>query len=175
MLELNTRGIRYYRNMIFMHDNILLKTLALSLSLLIFLSEENKTHAAEPVKQNQMHQEEWRKKTIEYATAINAYQKKADEVGWDDAGEAPDAPKREHLVKSVLDAVRQANETGDFKNLREKWPPAHEPFIDILKKKSVPIQQVLLLPDKRILVRIGSEFEGLVFLIEEEKYGVITD
>ena len=104
-------------------------------------------------------QEEWRRKTLDYVSAVNSFVEKGLRDGWEQAGEEPKDSGREHLVPQVIDAVRSANKTGDLAGLRERWPPAHLPFIEALEKNGQSIPTVCLLDDGSIVARIGSEYE----------------
>ena len=55
-------------------------------------------------------------------------------ASWDKAGEEPEEPGREHLANAAIEAIRQANQTGDWVGLRKQWPPAHQPFIHLLQE-----------------------------------------
>ncbi len=104
-------------------------------------------------------QEEWRRKTVAYADAINAYVATAHRVGWDRAGEEPAEPGRGHLVEEAIAAVRQANAQGLLEGLRDKWPPAHAPLIDLLEENGQDIPVVCVLDDGSIVARIGAPYE----------------
>jgi len=73
---------------------------------------------------------------------------------------------REPLAKRVIDAVRAANKAGEWEGLREKFPPAHRPFIEMLQENGQSLPVVLLLDDGRILLRVGAPYEtGYVAII----------
>ncbi len=108
---------------------------------------------------NQEYQKEWRSKTLAYATAVNTFIDKGLRDGWDVAGEEPLEPGRDHLVPALLDAIRLANENGDFNKLREHWPPAHGPLLSHLEENGQSLPIAYFLPDDSIVVRIGSHFE----------------
>ncbi|EKU99859.1 hypothetical protein Lepto7375DRAFT_1940 [Leptolyngbya sp. PCC 7375] len=105
-------------------------------------------------------QAEWRTKTLQYVAAINAFVEVGLRDGWDQAGEEPEVPDREHLANAAIDAVRQANQTGNLVRLREQWPPAHQPFIHLLQENGQSIPMVCILPDSSILARIGAVYES---------------
>jgi WD40 repeat protein len=104
-------------------------------------------------------QEEWRTKTLEYVTALNAFHEKAFRDGWDKVGKPPEDPGLEHLAQAAITALRDANRTGEFDRLRQLWPPAQEPLIPHLQENGQSIPVVCILPDKSILARIGAPYE----------------
>lgn len=121
-------------------------------------------------------QKEWKEKTYSYAAACNAYRHKGNKEGWDNIGEEPEEPGREHLVAELLKAIQEANVNKDFINLREKWPPAHRPLTDYITENEQSIPTVLLLDDNSILARIGASYEeGYVVHIVENKVTTLPD
>lgn len=105
-------------------------------------------------------QEEWRQKTLHYVASINAYVAKGLAEGWENAGEEPSDPGREHLVEDLLAAIREANATGQTDSLRELWPPAHAPLIGLLEDNGQSIPVVCILSDGSILARLGAPYEA---------------
>lgn len=57
----------------------------------------------------------------------------------------------------MLDAVRAANRAGETATLRERFPPATEPFYEYTQSSN-PIEP-LLLPDGGIVVRVGAPYD----------------
>lgn len=113
-------------------------------------------------------QKEWKKQTIEYASAINEYVKRGLIEGWDNVGEEPKSEGREKFVPELLDAIKKANKSGDFDNLRNDWPLAHAPLIEKLEENGQSIPCVVLLDDGRIIARIGSSYQdGYVLEIDD--------
>ncbi len=107
-------------------------------------------------------QQKWRDLTLNYVKAVNEYVEKGHQDGWDTAGPEPEDPGREDLVESLLEAIRRANfagDTSDIEKLRNDWPPAQRPLIEILEKQGQSLPLVYLLPDDSILLRIGSEYQ----------------
>ncbi len=104
-------------------------------------------------------QEEWRNKTLAYVAAVNSFVEKGLREGWEKAGEEPVEPGRSHLANTVMDAVRKANANGELTALRERWPPAHSPLIELLKENGQDIPVVCILPDSSIVARIGRPYE----------------
>ena len=104
-------------------------------------------------------QEEWCSKTLDYAASINAFVEKGLRDGWDNVGEEPSDPGRDHLAEAVISAVRQANIDGELAHLRELWPPAHSPLINLLKENGQSIPVVCVLPDDSIVARIGAPYK----------------
>ena len=123
----------------------------------------------------------WRQESERYVSALNAFVARGMKEGWENVP-ATDEPKdtRQPMAQAVLEAVRRANQSGHLDGIRERFPPAHGPFIDMLKENGQCLPVVLLLDDGRILVRIGAPYEpGRVVVInesnlEEVEPGIIT-
>jgi hypothetical protein len=71
--------------------------------------------------------ERWRKASLHYVTAMNAYVARGLSEGWENIGPEPE-DNRAQLAEEVLNAVRRANRTGDTASLREMFPPAWSRF-----------------------------------------------
>jgi len=119
-----------------------------------------------------MHSEEsdeWRRKTHEYAAAINDYVARGQRLGWKRVGKEPPDPGRDHLTEAALAAVRLANERGTLEQLRGEWPPAYEPLIPLLKQNGQGIPVACILDDGSIVARVGAPYEaGRTVRIEDE-------
>jgi hypothetical protein len=105
-------------------------------------------------------QQEWRRKTLAYASAINDYVARGLRNGWKDVGPQPADPSLEPLAAAALAAIREANAHGAYDALREQWPPAYEPFIPRLKGSSQSIPALCVLDDGSIVLRIGAPYES---------------
>ena len=108
---------------------------------------------------DQTTQKEWRQKTLQYVEAVNNFVDRGLSEGWDNAGDEPTIPDRDHIVQKVISAVREANANGEIESLRELWPPAHEPLVGVLEKNGQAISVVCILPDNSILARLGAPYE----------------
>ena len=110
---------------------------------------------------------QWREESERYASAINAYVKRGMETNWEGMQES-DEPKdtRQPLASQVLEAVRAANESGRIDGLRDRFPTAHSPFIEMLEENGQSLPVVLLLDDGRIVLRVGAPYHpGYVAVI----------
>jgi hypothetical protein len=113
----------------------------------------------------------WRKESEHYASAINAFVASGLQKGWNNV-RAEDEPidNRQPMAKAVMDAVRRANELDRLDDLRERFPPAHGPFIEMLKDNGQSLPVAILLDDGGLVVRIGAPYEkGYVVVIKENK------
>jgi hypothetical protein len=109
----------------------------------------------------------WREESKAYVSAINQFVAVGLRDGWDKAGEEP-KDTRSHLAASVMEMVRRANVSGDVDGLRDRFPPAHGPFVEMLEANGQNLEPVALLDDGRILVHIGAHYEeGKVVLIDD--------
>jgi hypothetical protein len=95
----------------------------------------------------------WREKSLRYISAVNAFVERGLRDGWDKAGPEP-KDDREELAADVIDALRAANRSGDIAGLREKFPPAWEPFLPIIEKKSNSPDPIAWIDNSRIAARI---------------------
>jgi len=120
--------------------------------------------------------ERWRKRSLEYVAAVNEHVRRGMQSGWDQAGQPP-KDTRQPLAGRVIDAVREANKTGELADLREKFPPAHSPFIELVKENGQHLAPLAFLDDGRIVLGIGYK-NGHVVVIEgtkvEKAAGVLT-
>jgi WD40 repeat protein len=110
----------------------------------------------------------WCDEGASYASALNAFIARGNQEGWDKVS-SKDEPKdtRQPLAEAVLDVVRRANATGDIDGLRDRFPPAHAPFMNLLEENGQGLPVVLLLDDGRIVARIGAPYEaGKVVMID---------
>lgn len=108
---------------------------------------------------DQTEQQEWRKKTIQYVESVNNFVERGLAQGWENAGDEPTDPGRDHLAVAAISAVRKANSVGQVDSLRNLWPPAHAPLIGLLEKNGQSIPVVCVLPDDSILMRLGTPYE----------------
>jgi len=109
----------------------------------------------------------WCEEGREYVAGINDYVRKEMSFGWDNAGE-PRKDTRGDLAEKVIGFVRQANEAGNIDELRQKFPPAHAPLLEIIKENGQYLGPVVLLEDGRILLRVGAPYQnGTVYIIDE--------
>jgi anti-anti-sigma factor len=118
----------------------------------------------------------WRKESLEYVAAMNEYVGQGMQIGWDQAGKPPKEERRP-LARRVIDAVREANKMGELADLRERFPPAHSPFIELLEENGQHLAPLALLDDGRIVLGIGYQ-NGHVVVIDgtkvERATGVLT-
>lgn len=105
-------------------------------------------------------QSKWKKKTLKYVELVNAFVERGHREGWENMGDEPKDPGREHLAADALEAVRKANAGGNLDELREKWPPAHAPLIPLLEDNGQHLPVVCVLDDGSIVARVGSWYEG---------------
>ena len=120
--------------------------------LIEFVKRYRKNQAIE--KKHLAFQQEWRTKTLDYVKKLNAFIAKGVKDGWESAGEEPKDPGREHLAPYAITHIMKANETENFAELREKWPPAHAPLVKYLEKKGQAIPALFFLPDDSIIAYI---------------------
>lgn len=103
------------------------------------------------------HQKEWKLKTLNYARDINSFVKKGNELGYDEAGEEPEVPNRKKLIKSLISEIRKLNSEGNFKELRDLWPPAHNPLISIFEKQGQSINEVYFIEEHLFIASVDSK------------------
>jgi hypothetical protein len=95
----------------------------------------------------------WREKSLRYVSAINALMERGQRDGWDNLGSEP-LDDRADLAADVLDVVRAANQSGDISCLREKFPPAHGPFLSIIEERGQSLEPMSWVDNNHIAVRI---------------------
>ena len=105
-------------------------------------------------------QVKWQAGVIAYADQVNAYVKRGQTQGWDDVGPEPQCEHLDPLAEDAINAVRKANAEGNLGLLRELWPPAHAPLVNMLQEgKAQGIPVMYFLDDGSILARLGTEHE----------------
>jgi hypothetical protein len=57
---------------------------------------------------------EWRDQVLAYAAKINAFAARGLSSGWDKAGPQPPEPKLDHLMRTTVEAIRDANRRGTW-------------------------------------------------------------
>src|SRR3954471_9530438 len=102
--------------------------------------------------------EQWRKASLEYVTAVNAYVARGLSEGWKNIGPEP-KDNRAHLAEDVLTAVRHANQTGNTGALRDMFPPAWGPFLSMIEQKGRGLAPMLWIDNERIAVHVGATYE----------------
>jgi len=109
----------------------------------------------------------WRDASFRHASAVNAYMERVRRDGWDSAGPRPE-DEREHLADEVLAVVRRANASGETASLRERFPPAWEPFLPILPKKGQWLTPMAWIDDERIALGCWSDSSYAVVVNGDE-------
>ncbi len=110
----------------------------------------------------------WREKSRRYVAAVNAYVERGLREGWDKAGSEPE-DDRANLAPRVLAAVRAANKSGNTASLRQKFPPAYEPFLTIINEKGQELAPIAWIDDSRIALRLRPEHSvGPVTVVQHD-------
>jgi hypothetical protein len=159
------------------------RLLVVRTALAIALAVCNVGRAADPAEEqwiSEMSTEElsrrWREESLKYVTGVNEFVLRSMKVGPEKAGQPPEET-RQPLAKRVIDAVREANRTGELADLRERFPPAHSPFIPLLQENGQHLAPLALLDDGRLVLGIGYK-NGRVVVIDGTKVkkaaGVLT-
>lgn len=110
----------------------------------------------------------WRERSLSYVSKFNRFVERGLSGGWENAGPEPEDDRSE-LATPVLEAVRGANEKGALTGLRQRFPPAHAPFLELLDANGQCISPVSILDDDRIAARIGAPYEdGRIVVLQED-------
>jgi hypothetical protein len=108
----------------------------------------------------------WREEGNRFARGLNAFDERFFQFG-PDAGEEP-RDTRSDLAETVLEALREANESGELARFREQFPPAYFPFRERLEENGQAMQPLLWLASGQILVRAADEAGRIVtYLIDD--------
>jgi len=102
--------------------------------------------------------ERWRRASLHYAAAVNAYVARGLSEGWSNIGPEPE-DGRAQLAEAVLEAVRRANRVGHTATLRELFPPAWSPFLATIEKKGRSLAPMAWIDNDRIAVHLGATYE----------------
>ncbi|MHC1686076.1 MAG: hypothetical protein AB6733_24630 [Clostridiaceae bacterium] len=115
----------------------------------------------------------WRDEGKAYAEATNKFVEEGMKKGWDNVGEEPEETRFD-IAEKVVEIIKQANRENEIEKLRENFPPAHVPLIDIFEEAGQAITSVLITDDNKIIFKAGDDYEqGKLFVIEENKINVI--
>jgi hypothetical protein len=109
----------------------------------------------------------WREASLRYVAAVNTYVERGLREGWGKAGPEP-RDDRERLAADVLAAVRAANQSGAVDSLREKFPPAWEPFHSDFNDRGCCLAPMMWIGDTRIALRVQSG-AGPVVVVEGDR------
>jgi hypothetical protein len=101
----------------------------------------------------------WRDEGVRYKRAVNDYVRRIYEVGYEAAGEEP-KETREDMADYVLSQIESFNARGDFASLREKFPPAYEPFGSKYEELSRSVEDVFLIGGGRVACRVGDALDS---------------
>mgnify|MGYP000247337997 CR=1 FL=1 len=110
---------------------------------------------------------QWTKKTKAFVKGVNDFVERGLRDGWENAGSEPEEDgSRAALAVAVLDAVRRANEADNVNGLRQRFPPAHAPFVAMLDDVAQSVGPVLFLEDGAVVARLGAPYEeGSVVIV----------
>ncbi|MBC2582562.1 hypothetical protein [Clostridium sp. DJ247] len=115
----------------------------------------------------------WCEEGRKYAEETNKFVERGMTEGWDEVGKEP-KETREDMANEIVEIIKEANKYNEIENLRNNFPPAHVPLIDIIEKVGQAITSVLITSDEKIIFRVGDFWEkGKVFIIENDKQQVI--
>lgn len=104
--------------------------------------------------------EEWTRATLDYVSAINAFVARGMRDGWDAAGPEPGDARTPELARRVVDVVREANATGEWRELRGRFPVAHRPFASFLDDVAIGIHTLAWIDDDRVAARLGPSWDA---------------
>jgi hypothetical protein len=104
---------------------------------------------------------QWQSEGLKFAEALRKFHLAAETKGVDNVKEPAETRKR--LAKPVLALLRNVNATGDAAQVaafRELFAPSWDALFDLIKEQGQNIDPVLMIDDKRIVVRVGSPWES---------------
>jgi len=118
---------------------------------------------------------EWNQKGRQYAIEINQMMEFGENNGWENwKGKEPE-DKRDHLADKVLELLKQANDKNQINEFREKFPPAHSPFVKYFESKGQSIDQVYFIENEKIVFIIGTAYQKRQAYILDNQELVILD
>ena len=92
--------------------------------------------------------------------------------------EAEPTETRKDMAPYVLKIIEELNEKKDYQKLRELFPPDYDPFTKEFDKNFTNcVSKVMLLPDMRILAKVGQYYEDTqeCYLINDDQFEKIND
>lgn len=106
----------------------------------------------------------WRDEGSRFARGFNSF---LEQIRKAQPGEEPE-DTRGDLAETVLEAVREANQSGELARLREQFPPAYFPFLERLPANGQHLAPLLWLNNGQIVVRVGGPREpGTTYRIDD--------
>jgi hypothetical protein len=108
----------------------------------------------------------WRDEGSRFVRDLNAFEDRYYRLGAEQAGREPEETRYD-LAETVLEAVREANESGEVARLREEFPPAYPPFVGLLNENGQVLAPMFWLDGGEIVVRVGaSQGEATTYQID---------
>ncbi|MDA0810434.1 MAG: hypothetical protein O3B68_20770 [Planctomycetota bacterium] len=117
-----------------------------------------------PIDDNEPLSRQWQTLTEEFVRRLNIERAKF-KADLDYDGEEVDDSGREKIAEQVLSLVHEANRTGEVAVLREKFAPAHGPFLSHFDYDEVQLPYVAMLDDGRIILQVGRSYDDPDFLL----------
>ncbi|HKJ06630.1 MAG TPA: hypothetical protein VJ970_04105, partial [Flavobacteriaceae bacterium] len=104
-----------------------------------------------------------------YAKAINEMVEFCEKNGWENwKGEEPD-DNREYLAKNVFEKLKAANKNKTVSTFRKAFPPAHAPFIEMIKNKSQEIKHLNYIGNNSVIFNVEADGATKTYLLKTEK------
>jgi hypothetical protein len=101
----------------------------------------------------------WRAGGRLHADAVNDFVERGMRDGWPDKD--PQLPDHQTpLADAVLEVVREANRSGNASTLRERFPPAVQPFASRLKNAGRALDPAMWIDGESVVLRIGAPYEA---------------
>jgi hypothetical protein len=108
----------------------------------------------------------WCEEGSRYARDANAFIDRGNRLGPEQSGKEPEDTRKD-LAETVLEAVREANLTGAMAAIREKFPPAYAPFIDLINVNGQVLRPLFWLESGDIVVRVGYQKNATTYRIND--------
>lgn len=115
-------------------------------------------------------QEEWFNLGEKYSKDINKMVEYGETHGWDKwKGKTP-KDLRDHLSDEIIHKLKEANCNNTVNEFREKYPPAHEPFIKYFQKQGQCIEHMHFIEKEKIVFVIGTAYQKRqAFILEDQR------
>lgn len=108
---------------------------------------------------NKSLENEWNDKGSAYAKGINEMIEFGENHGWENWKSKEPKDDRAHLAEDVLKLLRTANSNNTVTEFREKFPPAHAPFIKYYEEQGQYIENFCFISEDKIAFVIGNSYQ----------------
>lgn len=115
-------------------------------------------------------EKEWNEKGSTYAREINEMMEYGNTHGWENWKGKEPVDTRDDLANQVISLLRTANKNGKNLDFRNRFPPAHSPFINYFNEKGQSIEDLCFISTNKISFIVGTPYQKRqAYLLTDQK------